>query len=519
MTAVEAAALAGMRRALDDVGVYSAGILGRPLRRYQLEIARAVLASVVDQAGLTFTVLMPRQAGKNELSAQVEAFLLARHQRTGGQLVKAAPTFKPQVQNSIRRLKTMLDQSPLTKGRYRSSGGYILELGRASILFFSGEPHAQVVGGTANLLLEGDEAQDLDGAKWDKDFRPMGATANVTTVLYGTPWVEDDLLATSIETARALERRDGRRRHFAVPREAVAAENPLYGRYVAGEIARLGAEHPIIQTQYLLKMLPRAGGFLSNAQLALLQGVHQPQALPGPLPGVAPGSYVAAIDVAGADEADPDGLLTRVNRSRDSTVVMVAHAEPARVDEAVLEPRLRVVAIYAWRGTPHRELYPQVLGLVRELWGCASVVVDATGVGSGLAAFLGAALGPRIVSPYVYTAATKSTLAYAFLTLVNNRRLTLPAPAIAGHDDTEQLRREFFAQAAAAERELRAHQQMTFFVPERRGHDDLLNAAALLSQASPLGRHRTAVGRRQAAESGQDAFPAHQRQGGAHSER
>ncbi len=59
-----------------------------------------------------------------------------------------------------------------------------------------------------------------------------------------------------------------------------------------------------------------------------------------------------------------------------------------------------------------------------------------------------------------------------------------------------ELRRELLAQAAAAEYALRAHQAMTFFVPERRGHDDLLNAAALVVQAAPLARLRTASGRR-----------------------
>jgi hypothetical protein len=35
-------------------------------------------------------------------------------------------------------------------------------------------------------------------------------------------------------------------------------------------------------------------------------------------------------------------------------------------------------------------------------------------------------------------------------------------------------------------------------VPEHRGHDDLLNAAALVVQAVPLGAVRTATGRRRA---------------------
>ena len=43
-----------------------------------------VAAKVIDGQGLTFTVLFPRQAGKNELSAQLEAFLLFRYQEAGG---------------------------------------------------------------------------------------------------------------------------------------------------------------------------------------------------------------------------------------------------------------------------------------------------------------------------------------------------------------------------------------------------------------------------------------------------
>ena len=64
-----------------------------------------------------------------------------------------------------------------------------------------------------------------------------------------------------------------------------------------------------------------------------------------------------------------------------------------------------------------------------------------------------------------------------------------------------ELRRELLAQAAAAEYAMRAHQAMTFFVPERSGHDDLLNAAALVVQAAPLARLRTASGRRTSQDS------------------
>ncbi len=177
----------GLRRALADVGAFGEAVLGMPLRPYQLDVARAVARSVAERQGLTFTVLMPRQAGKNQLSAHLEAFLLVRRQHAGGSMVKCAPTFRPQVLTSIARLRRALDNR-LTGGRWRLRDGYTVELGAARIQFFSAEPRANVVGATATLLLECDEAQDVCPDKWDKDFRPMGATANVTTVLYGTPW-------------------------------------------------------------------------------------------------------------------------------------------------------------------------------------------------------------------------------------------------------------------------------------------------------------------------------------------
>jgi hypothetical protein len=84
----EAARRAGMRRVLTDIGLFGEALFDLPLREYQLRVARAVLDSVARRRGLTITVRMPRQAGKNELSARLEAFLLARHQRAGGSLGK-----------------------------------------------------------------------------------------------------------------------------------------------------------------------------------------------------------------------------------------------------------------------------------------------------------------------------------------------------------------------------------------------------------------------------------------------
>ena len=487
--------LASLRRALGNVETFGAAVLGMPLRPYQAEVARAVLASIAEGRGDSLTVLMPRQSGKNQLSAHLEAYLLTRCQRRGGSLVKCAPTYRPQVLVSIARLLRALD-NPLTTGRWHRRDGHVVELGRASIAFYSAEPGANVVGGTASLLLECDEAQDVLSDKWEKDFRPMGATTNATSVLYGTPWTDDTLLARQIVLNREAETRDGVRRHFQVSWEDVARANPTYGRHVQEQIERLGVHHPIVRTQYLLQTVAGGGRFLDPGQVALLVGEHPLE--DGPSPGrIGPGAYVAGIDVAGEDEEDPDGKAVRVNPRRDSTVLTIAYTTQTIVEARVVEPSFEVVRQYAWRGDPHRRLYPQILALVGERWHCRSVVVDATGVGGGLAAFLGAALGPSVVLPFRYTAASKSQLAYDFLAAVNGRRFTIYAES--GDPVADDLRRELLRQCERAEYAMRANQVRSFFVPEHRGHDDLLNAAALVVQAQPIGKLRTAVGRRRQA--------------------
>src|SRR5579862_3674318 len=149
---------------LSDIGLFSRHVIGRPLRPYQLEPARAILHSILHHQGLTFTVMMSRQAGKNELSAQLEAFLLLRFQRTQATIVKAAPSFRPQIAESIRRLERCLD-NPLSRGLWTRHLGNI-QLRNARVLFFSGAPESHVVGATASLLLEIDEAQDFDEDKY-----------------------------------------------------------------------------------------------------------------------------------------------------------------------------------------------------------------------------------------------------------------------------------------------------------------------------------------------------------------
>ena len=494
----------GLKRLLSDVALFSQHVVGTPLRPYQLEPARAILDSVLNRRGRTFTVIMSRQAGKNELSAQLEALLLNLYQRRGGVIIKAAPTFHPQIVNSMLRLERALDND-LNRGRWSRQLGSIIQLGRARAFFFSGEPESHVVGATASLLLEIDEAQDFDEEKYLKDFRPMGATTNVTTVLYGTAWTADTLLERSRRENLRLEATDGVRRDFRYPWMAVAEHNPDYRAYVEAEMARMGPEHPLIRTQYLLDPLEGSGRFLSETHLAQLRGEHarlvSPDLVtpvPNPSPNVGGGArgegltsqapfYVAGIDVAGEDEEAEDAVLRRLKPRKDSTAITIC-AVTWSGEPLVREPILRVVQHYWWTGRKHRELFPTLVDLLKRVWHCRAVVVDATGLGTGVASFLVGAL-PGVARPFIFTAASKSALGYGLLSAINAGRLATYA------DDGSPESVELWREVRLARSSLHENQRLSFYVDPREGHDDLLISLALTVEAAVDTSPRIARGR------------------------
>lgn len=312
----------------------------------------------------------------------------------------------------------------------------------------------------------------------------MGATTNVTTVLYGTAWTAGTLLEEQKQANLALEAKDGARRHFQYDWRAVAACNPSYGRYVEGEIARLGSDHPILRTQYCLETLAGSSGFLSDTQRAQMRGEH------GRLHSALPGrEYVAGIDLAGEDEEAADAALRSLKPRKDSTVITVAELDWSVISDLVLEPRLKVVEHYWWTGRSHREQYAGMLDLLKNVWGCRKVVVDATGVGAGVTSFLVSALGRQVVTPFVFSAPSKSKLAYGFLGAVNAGRLKLYG------DDGSPESREFWLEATQAKYAVGANQTMDFYVPAERGHDDFLMSAALTVEAASMAGVRRATGR------------------------
>ena len=450
------------------------------LRPYQREVATAVLDSVLGKKGHTFCVEIARQGGKNELSAQLELLLLTLNMTAGRNLIKCSPTFKPQAVISMTRLKERLNDAGFD-GIWTGELGYIIRLGSARAVFLSAEESASVVGHTAGILLEIDESQDVSKEKYTKEFKPMGATTNVTTVHYGTTWDDSTLLEEIKQTCIELEKRDGIKRHFRYDWQEVARHNPDYLAYVEGERERLGEKHPLFLTQYCLLPVSGGGGFFSTRQRAQLEGTHSRRHRPekGKI-------YVAGIDLAGEAEEEEAARLRAIEPRRDSTVLTIGELDFSTPFGK--QPGLKIIEQYQWTGRKHTDLYPQLVDLIKNVWRCRRVVVDATGVGQPVASFLRQAVGSSVI-PFVFTQRSKSELGFALLAAVNSGRLKMYAG-----DGSEEFRR-FWSEMEAARSHYRPSQTMNFYVDASRGHDDFLMSLALLVEAAGRYSPRSAKGK------------------------
>jgi hypothetical protein len=457
-------------------------------REYQAEVIKKIADSVLKQKGYSFVVMFPRQSGKNELQAVLEVYLLVMKAERPVEIVKVSPTWKPQGLNAMRRLERVLRINEAANAtKWKKEGGHIFRVGESSITFLSGSPNANVMGMTAGLLLECDEAQDVLPSKWDRDFAPMAASTNATRVFWGTAWTTQTLLARELRRAREAETVDGVPRAFVLTAEQVGAEVQAYREYVSGEMKRLGSSHPLVRSQYFSEEIDSQNRMFTETRLALLEGTHPRRKAPQE-----GRSYALLLDVAGEDVSARNGPLEiRIekmsNPGRDATALTVVEVGLETLsDPALNSPTYRIVDRQMWLGESQAALYVQVRALAIH-WHAQAIVVDATGIGAGLASFLEKAFPGKVIS-YVFSSKSKSDLGWSLLGLIDCGRLkdwVCPDE----YQDGEQ--QDFLRQARQCEMEITSgpERRMKWGVPDGKRdpltgelvHDDWLVSAALAS--------------------------------------
>jgi hypothetical protein len=445
--------------------------LGPALRDYQANTVRELLRGIRNCPGEIFTVMYPRQAGKNEVSAILVATLLHNHAQRGGSVIVCAPTLTPQGLISFERTRRILAMSGgAVDGPARSRHeGSTIRVGRASATYLSASPEAHVAGHTASLAIIADEAQDIEAEWFNRQFRPMAASTGAPTVMFGTPWSGHTLLEETVERNREADRRalqierDPLLYHHQVSWQQVAEANARYGTYVRAEQGRLGASHPIFLTQYELVPAEAAGRLLSSEQLAKLRGEFA--RLRGPRVG---DRYVAGCDLGGEGP------------NADATVITIGRLANGG--------RLEVVEHIAWEGAR----FTTVIAGIRELlvkWSIERMCADATGMGAPLVAQIAEGFGER-VERFIFSDASKSQLGYDLVAALNTGRLAAYA------DDGSAASRAFAIELAACRSWLRGHSALRWEAPAG-GHDDYVASLALCLRAAAMApTSRVASGRR-----------------------
>ena len=481
------------------------------LRPYQSAAAEAIIRAVRAGAGGQFAIVFARQAGKDKLIAQMLAYLLALYQRKGGRIIVAQPTYKPQGLIARTRLIERL-HNPLGAA-YKTDADGGLRLGRATVRYVSADPNANARGETASLLLLANEAQDIAPDHWDAVFDPMGASTNAVTVFSGTMWTSRTLLARQIRYLRALEADDGMQRVFLADWRTVAAHVPAYGERVRARIAQLGAEHPFIKSEYDLTEIDADGALFNPTRVARMAGSHErkeeihherhrdtegreeekmsPQRSQRATKGEEKElnrrnggqetggrgetfwGYVLCVDVAGEDELGEGAAVRQAHTRRDSTAatLFAVYQHPDGL-------RYRVMTRYLWTGAAQTAIYERLVALA-EAWRLRRLIVDATGVGAGVAAFLVRRLGERVVTGFVFSSASKSRLGWTFLGIVDSGRYQDYA------GDGAEETRLFWQQVRACGYSVRndgASRLLRWSVADPTVHDDLLISAALVAQ-------------------------------------
>lgn len=379
----------------DPPGMAKPGeVPGRGLYPYQLElllaIERAVMLAYYGLDGpKELASPWSRQTGKNETDARWThrgLTLIGGMQVARGlpmaYMVKSAPTWEPQIDQSQRRIEGLLESLEGWEGTLRKRKGYIYWLSdlKCALAFLSANKRSTKKGETANILQVLDETQDTTPGVYHDDLEPMRASKSAPALFQGTQGPEGCLMDMKLEELRDIERRTGEKLIYNIPWEVAAQFNPGYGDTVRKVIKRLGIDHPIVRTNYRCLSARAIDKFLTEKyQFENLQGDHP--RLKGPRPGKI---YVAGGDFCGASETeDVDDLWDseRVEK-RDSSVFGIGELGWEEDDEGLIAV-VDLVDVLWLPGLYPDTVVDKLLKYLFGIWGVARAALDARGVGEG----------------------------------------------------------------------------------------------------------------------------------------
>lgn len=467
---------------IDDPAYEAEVVSERPLRGKQIEVINRIEQHVAAHNGGVMTVKMSRQTGKNELSAILQRrHLLMRQNHTSYQCwIRTAPTHKPQIVNSKKRLREVMNVGDKNVIRYPlfanrkliKEEGYIWRVGNAAIEFLSSGPQSNVVGATASTCLDMDEAHKVDKDKFDEDFMPFTANTNAATLLFGVGGNGLDTLQHYIDLNEEMGRED---LNICIPCTYWMEIHEPYRQHVEGRIQALGIDHPIIRTQYFLESIAAMGRFMNQRQLDnLFSGTHYRHATPHHA-----SRYEMLVDIAAANEEyNPDDTIKGIEEVQTDSTAIIIYEVTDEVGVNGLFPVILIRNIIWLTGTSLGTDEGMIQEAI-ETWRPGKVTIDAIGVGRQIAESMEKKYGPTMVN--AYTANTESVAADCYDLLA---RLNYATVKMWNNDNSPEWN-EFERQAGwtqyAADKG-----RMKLIKPKAEMHIDMVKALTYIHQNSPV---------------------------------
>lgn len=452
----------------------------RPLRKLQTEIIERLEKIVARHDGEVATVRSSRQTGKNETSAVMHRRHLFRNQysETNKIWVRTAPTYKPQIVNSKKRLREILQLTNSNTIKYPTfrnaklikEEGYIWRVGNASMEFISSGPNANVVGGTANECLDMDEAHKIDLGKFDEDFAPMTANTSASTILWGVAADGLDVIQ-HYHDKNVEDKRKDLNLHY--PCELWMEIHPPYKRHVEQRVKALGFDHPIFKTQYRLIPVSSEGKFLQpNHVRALFSGDH-PRLL-RPRMG---SRYEIVIDIAAANEEFQEGVLDgQESTMTDSSVVWIYEVTPLVCSNGIF-PIIRIVNLQWMTGVPLGTQEEEIKSII-QFWNASKVTIDAIGVGRQIAESMQRIFGEHVVNKYTASDITVSSDCFDLQARLNFSSVLM------FKDDGSKEYQEFTRQVGWTKYTSKKG-KMKLVKPKADQHIDMVKALTYINQNNP----------------------------------
>lgn len=465
-------------RALIHPEYHRAEMYKRPLYPPQLQTVNLIEDHIRYQTGKVITVRSARQTMKNEVSAYIAVRAMIAYKSRiseegeyGGTYIRTAPSWK-QSYFSRKRTELFFEIDPLIDD-YKPKSTFTIKVGFADIHFLSSDKTTDVVGDTASILLDIDEAHKVDKGKYQEDFSPMTAFNNVPVVMWGVAADKQDLLYQYL--TYNLENDPDCVLQF--PAAVWCELLPNYAKHYQEQRDRLGPDHPVIKTQYDLVDVDSIGGYFKPHQIiSMLDSDHDRKATPKGRSK----DHVCTIDIGGEAEMEEDDPLKKSAGSRDSTVALIWEVNFKKLVNDL--PICRLVDIYWWTGKALGESpsglpgQQEILLKLLNLWKPVKTIVDSRGVGEQIAHYLENRYAG--VEPYAASMDSVSEDCYSLLAMVNNDRVKM------FRNDGSSEYEEAVKQIKRVKYEIKQHQKMRIVKPGPSGHIDMVKAMTYLGRAT-----------------------------------